>query len=166
MNNETIKIIVETVKKGVTGNGTETGIKIQAVIALVGGFLSSFLGGDDTLLHIMIIMVILDYILGMAKAIMLKKVDSKVGGLGFAKKIIEFIIVAASFNIEKLLGGVIPLRDIAIIFYVCNEGLSIIENAGACGVPIPEKLKSALVQLKDKPELITDKEGQKDETDI
>ena len=161
--NETIKNILETIKRGITGGGTVMGIKVHALIAVVGGFFAAQLGGDDTLLHIMIIMVILDYILGMAKAIMLKKVDSKVGGLGFAKKIIEFIIVAASFNIEKLLGGVIPLRDIAIIFYVCNEGLSIIENAGACGVPFPEKLKTVLIQLKNKPEMAAKKEETKDD---
>ena len=65
------------------------------------------------------------------------------------KKIVMFIVIAVSFSIQELIGNTIPLREVVIMFYICNEALSLLENA-AVFVPIPAKLKDVLIQLRDK----------------
>ena len=60
-----------------------------------------------------------------------------------------FIVIAVSFSIQELIGNTIPLREVVIMFYICNEALSLLENA-AVFVPIPDKLKDVLIQLRDK----------------
>ena len=58
-------------------------------------------------------------------------------------------VIAVSFSIQELIGNTIPLREVVIMFYICNEALSLLENA-AVFVPIPDKLKDVLIQLRDK----------------
>ena len=65
------------------------------------------------------------------------------------KKIVMFIVIAVSFSIQELIGNTIPLREVVIMFYICNEALSLLENA-AVFVPIPDKLRDVLIQLRDK----------------
>lgn len=65
------------------------------------------------------------------------------------EKIVMFIVIAVSFSIQELIGNTIPLREVVIMFYICNEALSLLENA-AVFVPIPDKLKDILIQLRDK----------------
>ena len=60
-----------------------------------------------------------------------------------------FIVIAVSFSIQELIGNTIPLREVVIMFYICNEALSLLENA-AVFVPIPDKLRDVLIQLRDK----------------
>lgn len=69
-----------------------------------------------------------------------------------------FIVIAVAYLIQMLIGGTIPLREVVITFYICNEALSLLENA-AVFVPIPEKLKDVLLQLRDK-EIDRDSEGE------
>lgn len=71
------------------------------------------------------------------------------GFRGILKKIVMFIIIATSYHIQTLLSNNIPVREVVIMFYIANEGLSLLENA-AVFVPIPEKLKDILLQLRDK----------------
>lgn len=59
-----------------------------------------------------------------------------------------FIVIAVAYLIQMLIGGTIPLREVVITFYICNEALSLLENA-AVFVPIPERLKDVLLQLRD-----------------
>ena len=65
------------------------------------------------------------------------------------KKIVMFIVIAVAYSIQKLLNDAIALREIVIMFYICNEALSLLENA-AMFIPIPDKLKDVLLQLRDK----------------
>ena len=60
-----------------------------------------------------------------------------------------FIVIAVAYSIQKLLNDAIALREIVIMFYICNEALSLLENA-AMFIPIPDKLKDVLLQLRDK----------------
>lgn len=78
-----------------------------------------------------------------------KKLSSETGFKGLLKKIVMFIVIAVSFSIQELIGNTIPLREVVIMFYICNEALSLLENA-AVFVPIPDKLKDVLIQLRDK----------------
>lgn len=116
---------------------------------IVGGFLCQWLGGWDVILKALVALVILDYITGVLKAIYTKTLSSHVGFKGLIRKIIIFIVVATAVIVQSVIGDSIPLREIVIIFFVCNEGISLLENASEF-VPIPEKLKETLIQLREK----------------
>ena len=99
------------------------------------------------LLKSIVILVILDYITGLLKSIYNKKLSSNTGFRGLIKKIIIFIVIATAYVIQGVLESVIPLREITIVFFICNEAISLLENASEF-VPIPEKLKDVLIQLR------------------
>lgn len=121
---------------------------IAMVLAVIGGFISERLGGFDTLLIALVTLIVLDYATGIIKAIIIKQLSSDIGFKGLAKKILILIIVAVAVCIETLIPET-PIREIVIIFYICNEGISILENASEI-LPIPDKLKSVLLQLRGK----------------
>ncbi len=121
---------------------------ISIVLGIVGGYISHWLGGWDVLLRTIVFLAVLDYITGLIKGIYLKKLSSEIGFKGLLKKIVMFIVIAVAFVIQELTGGTIPLREVVIMFYIANEGISLLENA-AIFVPIPEKLKDVLLQLRD-----------------
>lgn len=122
---------------------------ISIVFGMVGGCLTYWLGGWDVLLKTIVFLAVADYITGWIKAIYNKELSSEIGFKGLLKKIVMFIVIAVSFVIQGLIGGTIPLREVVIMFYIANEGLSLLENA-AVFTPIPDKLKSVLLQLRDK----------------
>lgn len=117
--------------------------------AIVGGFLCQWLGGWDVILKALVALVVLDYITGVLKGIATKTLSSAVGFKGLIKKIFIFIVVATGVIVQGVIGDSIPLREIVIIFFICNEGISLLENASEF-VPIPAKLKETLIQLRDK----------------
>ena len=118
---------------------------------IVGGFLCSNLGGCDVILNALIALVILDYTTGILKAIATKTLSSQIGFVGLIRKVVIFIVIATAVQVQNVVGDSIPLREIVIIFFMCNEGISLLENASYF-VPIPEKLKETLIQLRDKEE--------------
>lgn len=122
---------------------------ISIVFGMAGGFLTYWLGGWDVLLKTIVFLATADYITGWIKGIYTKQLSSEIGFKGLLKKIVMFIVIAVSFVIQGLIGGTIPLREVVIMFYIANEGLSLLENA-AVFTPIPDKLKSILLQLRDK----------------
>lgn len=108
------------------------------------------LGGVDVALQCLLIMIILDYISGIASAIYNKNLDSKIGLKGILKKFMYLVIVCVSVIIDKIVGNTGVVRTIVIYFFVANDGLSIIENMGKMGIPLPKKLIDTLNQLKNK----------------
>ncbi|ABR50098.1 toxin secretion/phage lysis holin [Alkaliphilus metalliredigens QYMF] len=123
---------------------------IQLAIASLGGWLGWFLGGYDGFLYALIAFVVIDYLLGVMCAIIEKHLSSDVGARGIFKKVVIFSLVGIAHIIDQNIigdGGVI--RTAVIFFYLSNEGISIIENATRLGLPIPEKLRDVLEQLKD-----------------
>lgn len=116
---------------------------------IVGGFLSNLFGGYDVILSALIVLVILDYVTGVLKAIYTKTLSSAIGFKGLIRKVVIFIVVATAVTVQKVIGDAIPLREIVIIFFVCNEGISLLENASEF-IPIPEKLRETLIQLREK----------------
>ena len=122
---------------------------ISIVIGIIGGFFASFFGGWEILLKTILFLAIMDYITGWIKGIYEKNLSSEVGFRGILKKIVMFIIIATSYHIQTLLSNNIPVREVVIMFYIANEGLSLLENA-AIFIPIPERLKNILLQLRDK----------------
>ena len=123
---------------------------IKAVFAAIGGYLGYVLGGHDSFLYALIAFVVIDYITGVMIAIIKGRLSSAVGFEGIFKKVMLFFMVAIGHTIDAYLinsGGAI--RTAIIFFYISNEGISILENSANIGLPIPEKLREILVQLKD-----------------
>lgn len=123
----------------------------QLGFAAIGGALGWFIGGLDGFLYALIAFVVIDYLTGLLAAGVQKKLSSEVGFKGIAKKIAIFLLVGIAniIDVDVIQNGT-ALRTAVIFFYLSNEGLSILENSGNIGLPIPEKLKTMLAQLKDK----------------
>ena len=107
-----------------------------------------FLGGWDIALQTLIIVIVLDYITGLLKAIANKKINSTVGLKGIIKKVGYLVIVAVAVLLDRIAGNTGAIRTLVIYFFVANEGISILENWGGMGLPLPQKLIDTLEQLK------------------
>ena len=112
----------------------------------------SFLFGDmEGLMVALIALIILDYISGVIAAAVEKRLSSEVGAKGISKKIFMLLIVALSNIVDiNVIGDGHVLKTVTVVFYICNECISLIENAGRIGVPVPKKLLDVLEQLRDK----------------
>ncbi|EPB8165176.1 holin family protein [Clostridium perfringens] len=119
-------------------------------IVAIGTLFTWLLGAWDTPLVILIVLMSLDYITGITKGYVNKDLSSNVGLKGIARKGIIFIILIVAVMLDRLLNtGNWIFRTLVCYFYIANEGISIIENASKLGVPVPSKLKNALIQLKE-----------------
>lgn len=126
---------------------------IQLVFAALGGWLGWFLGGCDGLLYALIAFVVVDYVTGVMCAVVDKKLSSAVGFRGIFKKVLIFLLVGVANILDaQVIGTGCVLRTAVIFFYISNEGVSLLENAGHLGLPIPTKLKAVLEQLHDRAE--------------
>jgi toxin secretion/phage lysis holin len=126
---------------------------IQFVFAGIGGWLGYFLGGCDGLLIALILFAVTDYITGVMCAISDKKLSSAVGFKGICRKVLIFLLVGIANILDvQVIGTGSVLRTAVIFFYISNEGVSLLENAGHLGLPIPVKIKSVLEQLHDRAE--------------
>ena len=110
------------------------------------------LGGIDIALQSLLIVIIIDYLTGIASAIYNKELSSKVGFKGIIKKFSYLLVVALSVVIDNLLGQSGLIRSLVIYFFVANDGLSIIENMSEMNIKLPQKLIDALEQIKKKGE--------------
>jgi toxin secretion/phage lysis holin len=129
------------------------GIALKGGFAAVGAFLGWYLGGFDGFLYTLIGFVVVDYITGLMRAITEKSLSSRIGAKGIVKKVLIFLLVGiANLADVYLLTGGEALRTAVIFFYIANEGISLLENATAIGLPVPEKLKDVLAQLHGKDE--------------
>mgnify|MGYP001222989096 CR=1 FL=1 len=122
---------------------------LKLAVAVVGTFLTTLFGGWDTMLRVLVLFVAIDYVVGVTAAWFEKKLNSEIGARGIMKKILLFVIVGVAYQLDVALGQEI-FRSLAIWFYLANEALSVIENAGRCGVPIPAFLKVALEQMRNR----------------
>lgn len=126
---------------------------IQLVFSALGGWIGYFLGGCDGLLYALIAFVMIDYLTGVMCAITDKKLSSAVGFKGIFRKVLIFLLVGIANVIDvEVIGTGAVLRTAVIFFYISNEGVSLLENAGHLGLPIPEKIKTVLEQLHDRAE--------------
>ena len=126
---------------------------IQLIFTALGGWLGYFLGGCDGLLYALIAFVVIDYITGVMCAIINKQLSSAVGFKGIFRKVLIFLLVGIANIIDvQVIGTGAVLRTAVIFFYISNEGVSLLENAGHLGLPIPEKIKTVLEQLHDRAE--------------
>mgnify|MGYP005969705665 CR=1 FL=1 len=119
-------------------------------------FIAWLIGGFDLLIWTILTLMTLDYISGILVGYKEKTLNSKRGFKGLCKKVMILIIICCSSLISQILKNT-ALRDMVIIFYCSIEILSILENAGKIGVPIPKKLKKALEQCKEESEIKSNK---------
>ena len=126
---------------------------IQMVFMAVGGWLGWFMGGCDGLLHALIAFVVIDYLTGVMCAFADHTLSSEVGFRGICRKVLIFLLVGMANILDvAVIGNGSVLRTAVIFFYISNEGVSLLENAGHLGLPIPQKVKEVLEQLHDRSE--------------
>ena len=126
---------------------------IQGKFTGLGGWIGYYLGGCDGLIYALMMFVVIDYITGIMCAVADKKLSSNVGFKGIFKKVLIFLLVGVANIVDVyVLGRTGVLRTAVIFFYLSNEGVSLLENAGHLGLPVPEKLKEVLEQLHDREE--------------
>ncbi|MDE6091648.1 MAG: phage holin family protein [Ruminococcus sp.] len=121
---------------------------LSAVICAICGFLW---GRLDGLLYALIAFMVLDYVTGLVSAYIKKEISSSVGFTGIAKKVFIMTLVAVGHILDThVIGDGTICRSAVIGFYLANEGISILENAGELGIPLPQKLLDVLKQIKNK----------------
>lgn len=127
---------------------------IQIGLTAAGGFFGWFFGGFDGFLYALLVFVVVDYITGVMCAIADKKLSSEVGFKGICKKVLIFVMVGIGHIMDTYLISTGEVLRTAVIFFYCsNEGVSMLENAGHLGLPIPAKLKDILEQLHDRSDM-------------
>lgn len=125
-------------------------VVLKTSVAASGGVVSFLFGGWSGLLTILLLMVGADFFTGIMASGAEGKLRSNIGLVGIARKVFIFVIVAIAHQVDTVLGDQHLLRDTTIFFYMSNELLSIIENGGRLGAPIPDVIKKAVEVLKGK----------------
>ena len=129
--------------------------RIYLALGVIGSVIAGFFGGWNQACQTLVIFMGIDYISGIAVAAIFKKssktksgaLSSKYCWKGLAKKIMTLIFVGIGYQIDFLLGTKY-LKDCICIAFIANELISIIENAGLMGIPIPKVLINAIDVLK------------------
>lgn len=116
----------------------------------VGAVIGYLFGEWNLLLQVLLAFVIIDYLSGLLASAVEGKLSSKVGFKGIAKKLMLFCLVAVGHLADKAIGEGSMIQNAIIFFYLGNELLSIIENAGRTGLPVPEQIKNTVEILKGK----------------
>lgn len=122
---------------------------LKNIIAAVCALFGYLFGAFDGMITALITLIVLDYITGIIAAVAEKKLSSEVGARGIAKKVIMLLVVAvANVADRNIIGEGNVLRSVTAMFYIANEGISLLENGARLGVPMPKKLIDVLAQLK------------------
>ena len=140
-------------------------ISVCTICGTAGALIADLFGGWSTDLATLIILMVIDYIMGIIVAGVFKKssksdtgaLNSNAGWKGLCKKGVMILIVLVAYRLDVSV-GTSYIKSVAIIGFIANETISIFENAGIMGVPIPDKLKNVI-------DLLKSKNGDDDETD-
>ena len=136
-----ILLIVDVIK--ILGNGITIGLgSLVAFIFLV-------TGGQDDAMNVLLILMTVDYLSGVIKAFITCTANSKAGIIGIIKKVMIILVIVLAYQLDILFDGKLAIKTLAVGVFISNEGLSILENASICGIPIPEKLKKVLTQYQE-----------------
>ena len=124
---------------------------MQYVITGIGGFIGWFLGGVDGFLYAFLMFVVVDYLTGLMAAYIQKKISSEVGFRGICRKVAIFCLIGIAHILDaQVIQSGSVLRTAIVFFYLSNEGISILENVTIIGLPVPQKLRDVLEQIRDK----------------
>ena len=122
---------------------------VKSVIAAVCTLFGYLFGEFDGMITALVTLIVLDYITGILAAVIEKRLSSEVGARGIAKKVIMLLVVAVANVADRdIIGEGNVLRSVTAMFYIANEGISLLENGARLGVPMPKKLIDVLAQLK------------------
>lgn len=136
-----ILLIVDVIK--ILGNGITIGLgSLVAFIFLV-------TGGQDDAMNVLLILMAVDYLSGVIKAFITCTANSKAGIIGILKKVMIILVIVLAYQLDILFDGKLAIKTLTVGVFISNEGLSILENASICGIPIPEKLKKVLTQYQE-----------------
>ena len=125
---------------------------INDIVSVIFTTFVYLIGGFDIAIQSLLIVMVVDYLTGIASAIYNKELSSKIGFKGILKKFSYLCVVALSVVIDNLTGQSGLIRTLVIYFFVANDGLSIIENMAEMNIKLPQKLIDALEQIKKKGE--------------
>jgi toxin secretion/phage lysis holin len=132
----------------------------NSLSAVIGSIVTYLLGGWSALLDVLLFMVIVDYLSGLVAAYKEGTLSSKIGFIGISKKVYIFLLVAVGHKIDVATGNGNYIMQAVIWFYLANELLSITENGGRMGAPIPPVLQQAISVLKGKGGSSADKDSE------
>ena len=127
-----------------------SGLKIQTAAALIAAASTFLWGNADFWLYALIALTALDYLTEVAAAAIRRELSSQSGYRGIIKKMMFFAVVAVAQMADRAVGAGGVMRNLVIGFLLGNEGISILENCGRCGLPVPQALLQLLEQLKNK----------------
>ncbi len=127
----------------------------EAIYAAIIACIGYFFGEVNGLIHALVVFAIVDYITGVFKSSKDNTLSSRIGFEGIKRKVTMFLLVGVANILDKELireftGSNELVRNLVIFFYMANEGLSILENAIAIGLPVPERLKNMLLEFRDR----------------
>mgnify|MGYP002870067152 CR=1 FL=1 len=121
---------------------------VDFFLAWVIAIFTWFFGGLDEVVKALIALAVIDYITGVCASGFEGKLSSKTGLKGIARKIVMFSFVGIAHILDRVIGGSDGFREVICLFYIGNEGISIMENAYRLGVPFPKALRKYFEQLK------------------
>lgn len=130
---------------------------VAVSVGIIGGVISKAIGGWDSALQILVIFMAIDYLTGLLVAGVFKKskksktgaLESYAGFKGLCRKGMALLMVLVAHKLDLMTGTDI-VRDAVIIAYIVNETISIVENAGAMGAPVPPIVQKAIETLQRK----------------
>lgn len=121
---------------------------LKVTVGAFGTLVSILVGGVGLAFTVLLGMMLLDFITGVMVAIVTKTVSSSVGRAGFIRKLYIIILIGAVYMLSNVIEGMEYIGDGVTLAYIVIEFLSIVENGGKLGVPLPKILKESLVMLK------------------
>lgn len=111
---------------------------------------SQLFGGWDAMMNGLLVFIAVDYLTGLIAGITQKKLSSRTGFTGLLKKIVIFLLVLIAAQVDRITGNSEPyFRMATALFYIANEGISILENAALMGLPIPKVLRDILIRIQE-----------------
>ena len=130
---------------------------IKSIGAWCVGTMIYFIGGFDLFLEALLVCMMIDYLMGLTVAGLFQRskksdnggLNSFIGWLGISKKITSLLFVVIGVELQKMT-GIVGIREGIIIALVVNELISIIENAGLMGIPVPVQITKMIDILKQK----------------
>ena len=126
---------------------TKIQIAVGGSVAFIGSILQALFGAWSDAYATLLILMVIDYITGISAAYINPnmKLDSGKCRMGALKKVIILLVIATVYRIDLI--GHTMAKDVVLLFFIGTEGLSILENAANCGLPVPEKIKNTLAQF-------------------
>lgn len=120
----------------------------NGIVAILATFFTYLFGSWDLALQVLIVFMILDYGTGVLYAYLTDQLNSEVGFKGLVKKCMILVVLIIGVMLDRIVGnGTWVFRTLVAYFYIANEGISLLENVGNIGIPIPNKIRNALEQL-------------------